>query len=406
MKGLRAALISQGVASGGQFLVTLVLVRTLGLSDFGVLAAVLILAGYGAGLVQAVCAQPFLSLPPGKGLGRASLALGLVIGGAAGLIASALAHAFGSSAYGLSAPLAGGLVAARSLVPMARAFAHSDGRVRSLVAVDSIGAFGALGLLLVQGAEVGIAGAAAALATASGAACALGLLSCPLPRPDGPLAEPVKRLWRSGRWLALNQVFSWMGTGGVHGAVLLHLGPTAVGALRLAQTVVGLPLAALQALDLALPKAARAALNRGQLGGWVRRVSLGALGFFGLFGAALTLTAGWLVDGILRPQAGGPLAVEALAWLAFLPAIAALTGVQHVGFRAREDTRSIFVSYAASSVVVGLCAGFLVPSFGIAGAAAGLLGGQALFAAGLCVLWRGREKRLVGDQDGLRQKLV
>lgn len=413
MKGLRWALVSQGIASGGQFLVTLTLVRLLGLGDFGVLAAILILAGYGAGLVQALCAQPFLSLPSPSDLRRGSAFLALVISAGAGMAAGLLSSVLGSGAFGLSALLAGALVAARSVVPLARALAHGEGRVRSLLAVDSIGAFGALGLILVQGPGLDLAGAARALASASGAAAVLGILgglSARYPasrdsalRGHGSTADSIARLWRSGRWLALNQAFSWLGTGGVHGAALLHLGPASVGALRLAQTVVGLPLAALQALDLVLPRAAREALEQGRLGAWTRRMAGRATILFAAFGAALAASAGWLVHGILRPEQGGEFAVEALAWLAFSPALAALTGVLHVGFRAREDTASIFLCYASSSVAAAACAAPLVRTFGVNGAAAGLLGGQALFAAGLWVLWRSREGRSVRH---LLQKLV
>lgn len=389
------AFLSQGIASSGNFAASVLLVRALGLEGFGTLSLALIVAAYAAGLGQALICQPLLSLAP-KVEGslrrdRARDAVWMAAGLGTVLAAFVCAAWWGGRALGADpdalglSPLAcAAFVALRTAAPVLRGALFALERGPMTIAFDSIGSWGVCALLLWpnEGVEVLPGGALWFLVMASGAACALALVGLRDIR-SGPLPGRVALLrhWASGRWLAANQVLSWVGTGGFLGATAFVLGPVGVGAIRAAQSLVGVLLVACQALELAQPARAAAALRgEGALGlrRWVDAQGRRLLVVFVGLGAALALAAPWLL-GTLFPDVDRALAGAALVGLAWLPVAAALTGLLQVGFRALEDTRPIFFAYAASSILSGAIALPLVKAFGLMGAAWGLTGTQGLF---------------------------
>lgn len=402
-RNARLAFLSQGIASSGNFVAAVLLVRALGLEGFGVLSLALIVAGYAAGLGQALVCQPLLSLVPKvqgeRQVGRVRDALWIASGLGIGL--SFLVYVWWFAARGLGADLdslglsplgCAALVGLRAIAPTVRGALFALGRGPQTVAFDVVGAWGVCFLLSWpgSGAEVLPGTALGYLALSCGAACALGLIGL-RDTIKGPLPGRVALLrhWSSGRWLAANQVLSWVGTGGFLGATALVLGPIGVGAIRAAQSLVGVLLVACQALELVLPARAAGALRasgvRG-LKGWVDVQGRRLLLSFVALGAALALAAPWLL-GLLFPDVDRALAGSALVGLAWLPVAAALTGLLQVGFRALEDTRPIFLAYAASSIVSGALALPLVKGFGLMGAAWGLTGTQGLFTLLLAALF-------------------
>ncbi|MEL6714671.1 MAG: hypothetical protein AAFP86_12895, partial [Planctomycetota bacterium] len=252
MSGSRAhlglAVLAQGVASGGGFLTTLVLARTLGLEDFGRVALVLLGAGFAAGLVQALGVQPFLSL--GERARRPGRAAALVaVTAAVALLAAAVALAAAPAWVGASALPAALAVGARAAAPAARALSFGTGRRALAVGVDALVGFGGLAAALAAARFLGPGVDAALLGLGIGAALACGLaLVSTVGRSASPrraeleprrVGAALRRSWRTGRWLALTQALSWLGTGSVHVAAAGALGPASVGALRAAQALVG-----------------------------------------------------------------------------------------------------------------------------------------------------------------------
>ncbi len=397
------AFVSQGIASSGNFVTAVLLVRALGLEGFGALSLGLIVAGYAAGLGQALVCQPLLSLAPKvegerrRGRVRDALWIAAGLGAALSLLAltgwfAALALGAELDSLGLNPLACALLVGLRTAAPTLRGALFALGRARFTVAFDTIGSWGVCALLAWPrgGAEI-LPGAALWFMTLGcGVACALALIGLrDIGRGPVPGRVALLRHWGSGRWLAANQVLSWVGTGGFLGATALVLGPVGVGAIRAAQSLVGVLLVACQALELALPARAAGALRTSGVTGlrrWVDAQGRRMLVSFVALGGALAMAAPWLL-GTLFPDVDRALAGSALVGLAWLPVAAALTGLLQVGFRALEDTRPIFFAYATSSLISGALALPLVKAFGLMGAAWGLTGTQGLFTLLLAALF-------------------
>lgn len=377
-RDLRAALATQAVSSGGQFVLSLLLVRELGLEGFGVACMVLLGATYVAGLVQALFAQPLLAM--GCSARHVTVAAGAsgVLAVAAGACGGGVAYCFGV------APLAVfSLLAAKGTVPVLRSAVFALGRVRATIVLDGLTGCGAAALVLAAGPNPGVDRALGAVALAHGLAVAVGVWALPWTSVTaGEIRTVAERAWASGRWLALNQVASWFGSGSFLWAAAVLLGPVAIGAIRTAQTVVGVLGSALQALELTLPVRARAVWQRApdELPSWIVATAARLAGVFALAGGAIATSSVWVAGWIVAPGEVEPTA-RAIAVLAWIPAVGAFTGVLHVGFRAVECTRPVFVAYAVASLVAACAAVPVVDGLGLGGAAAGLLGSQVLFAA-------------------------
>ncbi|MEL6427869.1 MAG: hypothetical protein AAFR54_01745, partial [Planctomycetota bacterium] len=298
---LTLAVLAQGVASSGGFATTLVLARTLGLEDFGRVALVLLGAGFAAGLVQALGVQPFLSLGDRAQRPARPAAL-VVVTVVVALLAAAIASAAAPVWTGAGALPAALAVGARAAAPAARALSFGTGRRALAVWVDALVGFGGLAGALAAARVLGPGVDAALLGLGGGAAlaCALALVSTaggvrrarPAAVNRRRVGAALERSWRTGRWLALTQALSWFGTGTVHVAAAGALGPAAVGALRAAQALVGAAGVLLQALELALPRAAAEARARGGLRAWVRTAGLRAALGMALLGGVLAALAG------------------------------------------------------------------------------------------------------------------
>ncbi|MEL6716860.1 MAG: hypothetical protein AAFP86_24000, partial [Planctomycetota bacterium] len=146
-----------------------------------------------------------------------------------------------------------------------------------------------------------------------------------------------------------------------------------------------------QALELALPRAAAEARARGALRAWVRAASLRAGFVAAALGAALAAFAGPLTAIATASAAEAALAREALLVLVCGPALAAVTCVVSVGFRAAGDrVGAIPAAYAASAVSAAVAAPPLVQHLGVLGAALALVLGQLAYAALLVRAWGAR----------------
>ncbi len=411
-RGGRVAFLSQGLASGGNFVLSVLLIRALGLEGFGALSVALILVGYAAGMCQALVCQPLLSLAPlVEGEERRArvrdawvmavafaATCGVAVLGAAGAWAGSGA---GLGSLGLSAGGCAALVSVRVLAPALRAGLFVLGHGRLTVALDGIGTWGACGVLAACGlwreGAVTVSLATWVLAAASAAACLVAAAGWRWTRSaaatevsvlDGIGAARVAwpRHWKSGRWLAANQVLSWFGSGGLHAATVAVLGPAGVGAIRAAQSLVGVLLVGCQALELALPGRAAAALTGGGYGGllaWSRWQAAWLGGAFAVAGGLLALAGPWLITALF-PGVDSELAQMALAGLCWLPVASVVAGCLQVGLRALERTRPVFLAYAVSSLASAAVALPVVEAFGLAGAAWGFTGTQGLFAV---LLW-------------------
>lgn len=381
-RDLSLAFLAQATSSSGRFALTILLVRTLGLERFGVVAVALLACGYAAGLVQALVAQPMLSIATGRAPSSrtrraildAAIWSAAVVAGALGL--AACGAAFAMKMPELAAPAAL-VVASQAFYVALRARSFADESKGHVVATDFAVSWGSV--LFVAMVPVGVAPAMWSVAAGGVLACTLALgVARPRRVPLRRLVAIDRRLWRSGRWLVGTQVSSWLGTGGVQAATLAYLGPLGIGALRAAQSVVGAALALVQALELALPARAARACATGELHAWTRRTMRDVSMPLAVGGLAVALGSPWIAGVVFGPSSAAIAPV--LAILAALPALASVTSVLQVGRRALEDTRPILTCYVVAAVLALVAAVPVVDAAGVRGAAAVLVGQQALFA--------------------------
>lgn len=386
----------QAVVSGCNLATTVLLVRVLGLEAFGSYSLIWLAVLFAVGLGQALVGQPMMAIgpkqPPSDSQAywaaavwlQAALAAGLTALAALGLlVASRLGWLELDAKTSWAALLALGARPAHAFV---RASLFARGQRRAACANDLVAYPGQLFLLatLALADRLTVASALLAVASSAGLATALGLARARVWRTSrAALREAWRRHLRMGRWLAATHATSFFASNAYLVAAGALLGPSAVGAIKAGHAVVGILHLVLLTMENAVPpSAARILHHHGPraLRGYLLRTGGYGLAAVGALAASVAAAA----HPLLRFFYGAPvssdtlLAVRALAGLyVFAFAIALFSAA----FRTIEDTRPVFLSYAANALVALALATPVVARYGLAGALTGMLGQQALMAA-------------------------
>ena len=393
-------LVDQAVVSGVNFLTTVLLVRELGLSGFGVFSLVWLFVLLAVGLEQALVAQPLLTIgPKTEGPARAPyLGAVLVLQGIYTLLCGVAVVV----AYGFVLTHWDGEVLAGTFLPVvlvvlakqAHAFVRSSffvrGARRAALANDMLaylGQLAGLGVLWTTG-HLDLVHALWVIAAGSSLATLVALTRHREWRTTGPaLAEAAKRHWHFSRWLAAMQAAQFFASNSFLVAAGALLGAGAVGAIKAAHSVVGVLHLVFLAMENVAPiSAARHYVAEG-MAGLVRYI--GRLGAVGL-GATLIISATLVLFPlvVLQPlyeEAVSHEIVLALRALSLLYVFAFAISVLQIAFRTMEHTRPVFLAYMVNTAVAVLVAEPVVEHFGFLGAVLGMAGQQALMALLLLV---------------------
>jgi O-antigen/teichoic acid export membrane protein len=381
----------QILVSGVAFLALVALGRAGGLHELGLYALAVSVIAVMAALQEALVARPYVILltrpADGSDPTRGAAALCLVLSAASAIALAAL----GLALRALS-PETGALVLTLALAAPAmllRDFARRHGFARlevgAVVRLDAVAVAVQCALLLGLGAAGRLTAVTALLALAAG--CGAGLVDYARSAARQAAPEPFRlalaagRSWQIGRWIAAAYVALQMQGYSLHWLLAAALGAAATGAYAACVSVVALanPLV-FGAINLMAPRSARA-FGAGGHGGVRRQAARDAALLAALMGAFCLALA---VAGDRALLAIYPDAVpeHGLLLTLGLASTAGALGVPASIALASAGRAAVVAVIAAGSalLVLGL-AGALLPRFGVAGAAWGLLAAEALGAA-------------------------
>jgi O-antigen/teichoic acid export membrane protein len=393
------ALIDQGWVSASTFGTTALIARTAGLEDLGTFTVVwtvvlLVNAAQGALVIA-----PMASLLPSDPKDTPQyyeyyvrvemrFLAGLLAGSVlmVGVAAALMPMSTLLVASALSAILA------YQLYDFVRRFAHVTSRHLGAAVLSGSVAVGQLGVLsaLAFTGHLAVSTAFTAIAVSMGAislvASAVFVPRWSFKGHDAGLAE---QRWRSARWLLGSAVMQW--TSGHLFVMLapLYVGLWGAGALRAAQSIVGVVNVWHQGLENVIPihagKLWRGASPRHAVR-YVGRVSLIWTLITGVFVTTIALYA----DPLLRAVYGEQVAEHrwVLQWYAVVQFLIFLGLPLRSLLRAAEQTRGIFLGFAAATVFSVATVLPLLGHWGLTGALIGLTAAQVVFQVVLALhMW-------------------
>jgi O-antigen/teichoic acid export membrane protein len=389
------ALLGQAVASGGNFVLGVLLARWLGMEAFGQYSLLWMGVLFLLSLHQAYISQPLMALLPGKReetqaayLEALSALQVLLSVGIATLVLAAyfMLKLIGCTAYWLPwFPVMGFLLSFYFLQEYLKKLCFATKRTHVPLLMDGA-VFGfllpMLALLHFRG-NLSLGNVLTALLFAYAASAGLGarlighslIKHWKLPQ----LICIAKEHYHYSFWLLGTSLVQWFSGNYFLVAAAGTLGAVAVGALRMAQNMVGLCHVLFLAMENIVPaEAARQFFTAGDkaMFAYLRRVGLLGGIPVGLLLGGLTLTAPWLIDWLYGADyqefaylVGAYAVVYALAYIATL---------QRFALRSMQFTSPIFIAYTLSAVASVLVAHPIVKHWGIGGVVAGLIGAQVL----------------------------
>ncbi|MBI5433360.1 MAG: hypothetical protein HZA52_11080 [Planctomycetes bacterium] len=391
----RSALVTvdQALVSGSNLLVTVLLVRTLGLAEFGRFSLWWMAVVFAQSLQQACIGTPMLTIGPKEErrdgaeyyaavarLEVAFLALVAVLGGA---LALPLASATGLHLEGwgeLAALLA--VAVARNAHDFLRQSGFARGRKAWVLALDALAYGGQLVLLLALAASDGLTTTTAlcALAASSAFGVAFGAATFGAFRAaPGAVARALRRHARMSRWLAALSVAQWFTSNAYAAAAGVVLGPAAVAVLKAGQTILGVLHVLMLAVENVVPVRAAGIAARGawdELDRYLARLAR--------LGGAATVAVSALVALCAAPLSrwvyGFESAEQTLVIRGFALLYPCLFAIALLGIRLRthERTRPIFVAQLLGASVSLVAASSMVEVFGLIGALTGIVLQQVL----------------------------
>jgi O-antigen/teichoic acid export membrane protein len=387
-------LTDQAIASGSNFVVIILLGRSLEPAAFGyfVLAFTLLQS---AGAVQsALITRPHNvlgALRQGEDYVRyttasALMQLGYATGWGALLLAIAgVAWSTGSPSatlFLLAAPAA----VAWQLQEFGRRVLYTEGRLH-LALLDDLVSYGAQAAILFALAATGALTGARALVVVAGTSAVAALLVAPFLRRSfapGLDRDALRTNWRFGRWLGAAEVAYWVASQSYIYIGGLLVGPVVSAVLKAAQTLLG-PVSVFLAFFVNyLPTVfARSSLDRA--GGFARRIRVAFLTtvpatvLYGVLAVAFAPTLLRVVYGDDYVQYATVVRLFAAYYV-----ILSVSDVFIAALAAQGRTREIFVGHAAGAVV-SLALGWVLllhwhATGGAAGMIVSILGALALFA--------------------------
>lgn len=400
----RWSFIDQALVSGVNFLTTVLLVRALGLEEFGVFSMVIIAVQFLGSLQGAGILAPMMSLFDQRGdVSRASY-LGAVLYHQCLFSAAVIVVVFLVSAciglfVALPKPIDFFLVALLAITTqvqdLSRRFFYVTERPALALSSDLI-AYGLRLVVLVVLAVGGLLTIDLVWVVIIGASVAALVLWVPdlaeLDTSWPAIKKVTDRHRKMAGWLVGNRIVGWFSDSDFFFLVLGSvLGPAALGAIRAVQSIVLVVNLLLQSLENFVPSAATKALMQG--GGKALLRYVADISLFGVAGiSAVVVLLMIFVDPILTLMFNRTFP-DALAILAILGAHLALVHVTMVvlaGLRALESMRSAFVAQVAVAAVSLVAVWYPTHAWGVMGALSTLLAARILLTSQLALLLRRR----------------
>lgn len=399
------ALTDQTIISGVNFLTAILLARYLGLEEFGRFTLAWMFVLFINSLQHAMIISPMMSIGPKQSESDAPAYFGttiiqqllfsllvfvlLLVG-----IESARTLLHGWELERLGFPLAVAAFFAQAQEFLRRYF-FTRGRPGAAFAIDVVRYLGQIVILfwLLQNFPMDSAGALWAISICAAVATVFGILCVNKVTWDLDAIRTItKHHWHFAKWLIGSAVLQWTSGSFFILAAGALLGAAAVGALRAAQTLMGITNILFLGLENVVP--VRAAWHFGNGGNkplvkYLRRVALaggvGVASISAIVAVAPEFTLNF-VYGSEYSEYG-----YILRWMAVAYVISFMGLPLRAGLRAIEHTRSIYSAYQWTTLFTLVTAYPIIEILGISGAAIGYLMTQSILMAGL---WIGLRKQL------------
>lgn len=385
------AIFDQAVVSGTNFVVGILLVRYLGIEQYGIFILIWMLVQFFSSIQSAVIVAPMLSLAPKiikenlEEYYSATFVLqGLLV---TIIVAVALAATIFNPQDGIKwleskavLPMLVCLVSVQLQDYMRRIF-FSQGKPRLAFFIDLISYAGQIPLVLIFVRQWPLYENVLIIT----AGCMLlgfcvGWQSMGISRVSVDAVRHVAtRHWRSAKWLMGSAVLQWMSGNYFIIAAGTLLGPAVVGAIRAAQNILGLTHVVFQGLENVVPGEASQRYKEGdavELRRYLTTVAIYLVIFTGCVAAVAVLLAEPLLN-LVYGHADNA-SVSAMFWYGPLYILVATALPLRVALRTLEQTRAIFIAYVIGSIFSLATAGFMITNFSLNGVMAGLLIVQAI----------------------------
>jgi O-antigen/teichoic acid export membrane protein len=397
-------LADQAMVSGVNFLTGILLARGLGIAEFGRFSLVWLAVLFVQSIQDNAITAPMMSIGPKQDVQRRPIYYGGVFFQQAifGLVSSVVTWAClrlvgAIVSDGSIAPLAMPLTAAvlfSGIQEFLRRYIFTVSNPAVSVAGDAIRYISQLAILswmfFVSKTAHDVSAALWIIAGASGAGALFLWLFVPKPEwAISALRWTALRNWRFSRWLVGSAIAQWMSSNLFVVAAGALLGVTAVGALKAAQSLIGVAHILFQGLENVVPTRAAQRYHQGGAVELLRylakvtRVGVAATALIGLF---FTVDPAFWLRLLFSEQfvQYGYL----LRWYAALYVLIFLTASLGFGLRAMERTAPIFLAYSSAAVFSVAVAYPLVRELGLIGVLVGLFSIQLLMLGVLLISFR------------------
>ena len=384
--------MDQALVSAVNFATTIALVRWIGLRSFGVFSLIWMAVLFAIGVQQACISQPLLTIS-GKHakserqtyygavlwLQLAFTALLFVVSWASCLAVSTIVRKEELVAVALPVAV---LIAAKQAHGFVRSVYFAREKRAGVLTNDAIAYLGQIALLFYvwKSGRLDLGTTLWSIALPSLLAVGIGVAGYGTFRTTkADLKRVATRHWIFSRWLVAKAVLQWFSSNYFLIAAGAVLGTTALGAVKAAQTMLGVLHVFFLAMENIVPvQAARIHLEKGTsaLANYMERLAWS--------GTVLTLAISMIVmawpEMLLRLVYGHSSAdlVLALRALAVLYVFVFEVAVLQLLFRTLEHTRPIFVSFAVTALISLVVAYPVVNAFGLTGVVGGMIGQQVL----------------------------
>jgi O-antigen/teichoic acid export membrane protein len=405
---LNVVFADQALVSGGNFLGGILFARLLTLEEFGRLTLAWIVVECIASLQFAAIIQPMLNIGPKQLDEQTASYYGAVTfqQGVVGLVSGALVWAatllVGRAFHfdmlaGFALPLAASVTASQ-YQNYARRYFFARERALAAFCNDSLRYATQLGCCVLLMTSLGGHGmtSATALWVVAGATAIAAIHGAiflgPLAWDRAVIGCVIRRHWQFSRWLLPSAIMSWM-TGQAFAVIAgVVLGAATVGALRAAQTLLGITHVLLLALENFAPVRAARSLNLGGISAfhsYLRRLAaLTAILTAGII-TALNSDPDFVIHIVFGSQYQGIGYI--VRWISGNYFVYAMCTVLVTWAAAIEDTEAIFVSYAAATAVTVVLAYPLARYGGVTGVLLGALLVEIVRAVVLVLRLAGRK---------------
>ena len=404
------ALTDQAIVSGANFGTTIIVARALGPMEFGVFSLAWIVVLLVGGMQRALVGAPMMSIGPKEGENDKPSYFAVLLAQQAVFTVLCLCAIAGGSL--LTSWLVPDWDVVRFAVPLAFAGAtlqmqdflrrYFYARLRSQIAlaIDSVSYIGRLialfalfvmGVLTIEAALWAIA--AGSVVAALIAIFYLGDLSWQPQR----FRSVLLRQWQFSRWLAASELSRFFSRNLFIIAAGSILGATSVGAIRAAQSLMGITNVMFQAIDNVVTVRCGVSFQRGgnaALVAQLQRVTVLGGGATVVAVSVCAAVPDWLLGTVFGADYSGY--GDLIRWFGIIYLLMFLGTILRIGLRTVEYTRPIFLSLVYATVFSIVFAYPLTDSFGLTGVMAGLLAAQGIRQF---VLWRAFRSKILAKSS-------